>query len=72
MEKPSAIELTGVEVQSIISNQKLRMNEIGEAHKNLELGDIEILRKIGKFDLELYWFNRRIVGSIEELTIKTS
>ncbi len=67
-QRATTIELRGSEVMAV--NRNIRKRRAKRGHAAFEETPIsrEALVKLGGFDLEIYWYNRRIVDSIEGLT----
>lgn len=64
----TAIEVRGSEVMTISRTPRKRRAKRGHAAFEETPISREALVKLGGFDLEVYWYNRRIVDSIEGLT----
>lgn len=64
----TTIEARGVELRNVTMDVKKRRGKRGHA----QFEDTPISRtaveRLGEFDTEIYWYNRRIVEAIEELT----
>ena len=64
-QRATAIEVRGSEVMAISRTTRKRRAKRGHAaHEETPISR-EALVRLGGFDLELYWYNRRIVDSIE-------
>ena len=66
--RAASIEACGSEVMSV--NRTIRKRRAKRGHAAFEETPIsrEALLRLGGFELEIYWYNRRIVDSIEGLT----
>ena len=66
--RKTTIEARGSEVMTVSRTARKRRAKRGHAaHEETPISR-EALVKLGGFDLEIYWYNRRIVDSIEGLT----
>ena len=66
--RATPIEARGSEVMTLSRTVRKRRAKRGHAAFSETPMSIDALRKLGGFDLELYWYNRRIVEGIENLT----
>ena len=66
--RATAIEARGSEVMTASRTARKRRAKRGHAHFEERPISRDALVKLGGFDLEIYWYNRRIVDSIEGLT----
>ena len=67
-QRATAIEARGSEVMTVSRTTRKRRAKRGHAAFEETPISREALFKLGGFDLEIYWYNRRIVDSIEGLT----
>lgn len=67
-QRATAIEARGSEVMTLSRTVRKRRAKRGHAAFSETPMSIDALRKLGGFDLELYWYNRLIVKGIENLT----
>ena len=66
--RATAIEARGSEVMTVSRTARKRRAKRGHAAFEERPISRDALVKLGGFDLEIYWYNRRIVDSIEGLT----
>ena len=64
----TVIQAEGAEVMNITSSTKKRRAKRGHAAFKQTPISLDALRKLRGFDLEIYWYNRRIIESIEGLS----
>ena len=67
-QQATTIEARGSEVMTVSRNARKRRAKRGHAAFEETPISRDALLKLGGFDLEIYWYNRRIVDSIEGLT----
>lgn len=67
-QRSTVIEQKGAEVLSLASTPKKRRAKRGHAAFEETPLSIDVLKKLGQFDLEIFWYNRLIVEAIEDLT----
>ena len=67
-QRATAIEARGSEVMTASRTARKRRAKRGHAAFEEKPISRDALDKLGGFDLEIYWYNRRIVDSIEGLT----
>ncbi len=66
--RATAIEARGSEVMTVSRTTRKRRAKRGHAAYEETPISRDALAKLGRFDLEIYWYNRRIVDNIEGLT----
>ena len=67
-QRATAIEARGSEVMTVSRTARKRRAKRGHAAFEEKPISRDALVKLGGFDLEIYWYNRRIVDTIEGLT----
>ena len=67
-QRATKIEARGSEVMALNRNTRKRRAKRGHAAFEETPISMDALVRLGGFDLEMYWYNRRIVDSIEGLT----
>ena len=67
-QRATTIEARGTEVMTPIRTVRKRRAKRGHAAFTETPISLDALRKLGGFELEVYWYNRRIVEGIENLT----
>lgn len=67
-QQATRIEARGAEVMTPIRTVRKRRAKRGHAAFTETPISLDALRKLGGFELEVYWYNRRIVEGIENLT----
>ena len=65
--KKREVKLSGVETLNVASTTLKRFGKKGAAYQSEQPFNIEVLKRIGQFDLEIYWYNRHIVQNIGDL-----
>lgn len=66
----STIDARGAEVRSVSKNVRKKRTKRGHAQFEQTPISLAVLKDLGGFKVELYWYNRRIVEAISELTSK--
>ena len=64
----TTIEARGVELRSVTMDVKKRRAKRGHAQFEETPISRAAIERLGEFDTEIYWYNRRIVEAIDELT----
>ena len=67
-QQATTIEARGAEVLSPVRTVRKRRAKRGHAAHTETPMSLNALRRLGGFELEVYWYNRRIVEGIENLT----
>lgn len=66
------IHLSGVEVYSLVQEERALRGKKGHAATVTVPIRPEVLRSLGPFSVEVYWYNRLIIQAIPKLTEKTA
>ncbi len=66
------IHLSGVEVYSLVQEERSLRGKKGHAATQAVPIRPEVLKSLGPFNVEVYWYNRLIVQAIPKLTEKTT
>lgn len=64
------IHQVGTEVLSIAQKVSSRRGKKGHAAKSITPIRLKVLKDLGSFEVEIYWFNRLVVEAVEGLTDK--